>query len=59
MGLGGGWALTPPRAFQFPDIVEFSENMANNGKTVIVAALDGTFQRKVRQRVWVLGRAPE
>ncbi|CAK6438572.1 unnamed protein product [Pipistrellus nathusii] len=30
----------------FPDIVEFSENMANNGKTVIVAALDGTFQRK-------------
>ncbi|XP_027706022.1 thymidine kinase, cytosolic isoform X2 [Vombatus ursinus] len=30
----------------FPDIVEFSENMANAGKTVIVAALDGTFQRK-------------
>ncbi|XP_054449121.1 thymidine kinase, cytosolic [Pteronotus mesoamericanus] len=30
----------------FPDIVEFSEAMANEGKTVIVAALDGTFQRK-------------
>ncbi|XP_026885292.2 LOW QUALITY PROTEIN: thymidine kinase, cytosolic [Electrophorus electricus] len=30
----------------FPDIVEFSEEMANLGKTVIVAALDGTFQRK-------------
>lgn len=30
----------------FPDIVEFSEAMANAGKTVIVAALDGTFQRK-------------
>ncbi|KAF6097665.1 thymidine kinase 1 [Phyllostomus discolor] len=30
----------------FPDIVEFSEAMANSGKTVIVAALDGTFQRK-------------
>ncbi|XP_007483002.1 thymidine kinase, cytosolic isoform X2 [Monodelphis domestica] len=30
----------------FPDIVEFSETMANAGKTIIVAALDGTFQRK-------------
>uniref|UniRef100_A0A8C5R0J2 Thymidine kinase n=1 Tax=Leptobrachium leishanense TaxID=445787 RepID=A0A8C5R0J2_9ANUR len=30
----------------FPDTVEFCENMANHGKTVIVAALDGTFQRK-------------
>uniref|UniRef100_A0A8D0L851 Thymidine kinase n=1 Tax=Sphenodon punctatus TaxID=8508 RepID=A0A8D0L851_SPHPU len=30
----------------FPDTVEFSETMANAGKTVIVAALDGTFQRK-------------
>ncbi|KAM5306898.1 thymidine kinase, cytosolic [Glossophaga mutica] len=30
----------------FPDVVEFSETMANLGKTVIVAALDGTFQRK-------------
>ncbi|KFV15039.1 Thymidine kinase, cytosolic, partial [Pterocles gutturalis] len=30
----------------FPDIVEFCEKMANAGKTVIVAALDGTFQRK-------------
>lgn len=34
-------------ACQFPDIVEFCEEMANAGKTVIVAALDGTFQRKV------------
>jgi thymidine kinase len=30
----------------FPDIVEFCEDMANDGKTVIVAALDGTFQRE-------------
>ncbi|XP_061471860.1 thymidine kinase, cytosolic isoform X1 [Rhineura floridana] len=30
----------------FPDTVEFCEAMANAGKTVIVAALDGTFQRK-------------
>ncbi len=32
--------------YQFPDIVEYSEKWANAGKTVIVAALDGTFQRK-------------
>lgn len=31
----------------FPDLVEFSERMANVGKVVIVACLDGTFQRKV------------
>ncbi|KAM7426030.1 Thymidine kinase [Porites harrisoni] len=30
----------------FPDIVEFSEEMASLGKIVIVAALDGTFQRQ-------------
>lgn len=30
----------------FPDVVAFCEDMANAGKTVIVAALDGTFQRK-------------
>ncbi|EAY08840.1 thymidine kinase family protein [Trichomonas vaginalis G3] len=30
----------------FPDVVEFSEKLANFGRTVIVAALDGTFQRK-------------
>ena len=30
----------------FDDVVEFCEKMANNGKTVIVAALDGTFERK-------------
>lgn len=36
-------------SLQFPDIVQFCEDMANLGKTVIVAALDGTFQRKVGQ----------
>ena len=30
----------------FPDLVEFCESMANTGKAVMVAALDGTFQRK-------------
>ena len=30
----------------FNDVVEFCENMANQGKIVIVAALDGTFERK-------------
>ena len=30
----------------FPDIVPFSDQLANIGKTVIVAGLDGTFQRK-------------
>ena len=30
----------------FSDIIEFSEKAANEGKIVIVAALDGTFQRK-------------
>lgn len=30
---------------QFTDIVSFSEEMANLGKIIIVAALDGTFQR--------------
>ncbi|TNN45159.1 Thymidine kinase, cytosolic [Liparis tanakae] len=30
----------------FPDTVSFCEEMANLGKTIIVAALDGTFQRK-------------
>jgi thymidine kinase len=30
----------------FPDIVEVSEYLANEGKVVIIAALDGTFQRK-------------
>lgn len=31
--------------FQFPDCVDFAEEMANAGKIVIVAALDATFQR--------------
>ncbi|CAH1793964.1 unnamed protein product [Owenia fusiformis] len=30
----------------YPDIVPFCEEMASLGKTVIVAALDGTYQRK-------------
>tara|TARA_R110002050_G_scaffold140449_4_gene265252 strand:- start:256 stop:762 length:507 start_codon:yes stop_codon:yes gene_type:complete len=30
----------------FPDVVEFTEDMANRGKVVIVAALDGTFQKQ-------------
>lgn len=30
----------------FADIVEFSEMIANNGKIVIIAGLDGTFERK-------------
>eukprot|EP00854_Cymbomonas_tetramitiformis_P011148 gene11148-13170_t len=30
----------------FPDVVEFAERWANNGKIVVIAALDGTFQRK-------------
>ena len=34
-----------------PDIVEFCEAQANLGKVVIVATLDGTFQRKVFGRV--------
>lgn len=42
----GGSCPHPLSRPQFPDIVEFSETMANEGKTVIVAALDGTFQRK-------------
>eukprot|EP01051_Picozoa_sp_SAG22_P005483 SAG22_NODE_327_length_12278_cov_10.550209_4_plen_414_part_00 len=34
-----------------PDIVEFCEAQANRGKTVIVASLDGTFQRQAFGRV--------
>ena len=30
----------------FSDVVEFCEAMANRGKIIIVAALDGTFERK-------------
>lgn len=30
----------------FPDLVQWVEEMANAGKHIIVAALDGTFQRK-------------
>eukprot|EP00743_Colponemidia_sp_Colp-15_P008148 GILK01008837.1.p1 GENE.GILK01008837.1~~GILK01008837.1.p1 ORF type:complete len:250 (+),score=42.40 GILK01008837.1:28-777(+) len=30
----------------FPDVVEFAEQFANQGKTVVVAALDATFERK-------------
>lgn len=30
----------------FPDLVSFSQDMASRGKIVIIAALDGTFERK-------------
>ena len=30
----------------FPDLAEFCDSAANEGKTVIVAALDGTFERR-------------
>lgn len=33
-------------SLQFEGIADFCEKMSNMGKTVIVAALDGTFQRK-------------
>eukprot|EP00824_Muranothrix_gubernata_P010393 TRINITY_DN23398_c0_g3_i2.p1 TRINITY_DN23398_c0_g3~~TRINITY_DN23398_c0_g3_i2.p1 ORF type:complete len:286 (+),score=47.68 TRINITY_DN23398_c0_g3_i2:41-859(+) len=35
----------------YPDIAEWAEEQANRGKVVIVAALDGTFQRKPFGRV--------
>merc|ERR1719159_606857 len=35
----------------FEDLVEFSNDMANRGKTVIVAALDGTFEKKPFENV--------
>jgi len=35
----------------FPDIVEFCERAANQGKIVIVAALDGTFEKKPFGRI--------
>lgn len=37
---------------QFPDVVDFAEEMASLGKTVIIAALDGTFQRQVS--IWII-----
>lgn len=46
--LAWGSSLLLSELSQFPDIVDFCEKMANQGKTVIVAALDGTFQRKVK-----------
>lgn len=55
------WDLSSPLSdsmLQFPDTVEFSEEMANLGKTVIVAALDATFQRKVRPSCFWHGGAP-
>jgi len=32
---------------QFPGIVKFCQTLAEEGKIVIVAALDGTYQREV------------
>lgn len=44
--LTGGYSIIGIDEGQFfPDTVEFSESLANMGKVVIVAALDGTFQR--------------
>ena len=37
---------------QFPDAVEFSEILAEMGRTVIVAALDATYQRQVTCTAW-------
>jgi len=34
-------------SYQFPDVVSFCDSMAELGKIVIVAALDGTFQKQV------------
>ena len=31
----------------FPDLAPFCDEMANEGKTVVVAALNGTFRREV------------
>lgn len=35
----------------FPDLIDFCESMANRGKIVIVAALDGNFKRCAFNRV--------
>ncbi|RLN97211.1 hypothetical protein BBJ28_00004587 [Nothophytophthora sp. Chile5] len=35
----------------YPDLVEFCQDAANMGKVVVVAALDATFERKVRSVV--------
>ena len=35
----------------FPDVVEFAEQLANRGKTVAIAALDATYQRKKFNRI--------
>jgi hypothetical protein len=40
----------------FPDLLSFCETVANAGKVVVVAALDGTFQRKVCLRTQVYPR---
>ena len=43
----------------FPDVTEISEFLANNGKIVIVAALDGTWQRKPFENIANLISASE
>ena len=35
----------------YEDLVEFCERWANEGKVVLVAALDGTYERKPFQNV--------
>ena len=47
IGLEMSHDLNVVTIFQFPDVVEFSEKMAEMGRTVIVAALDSTYQREV------------
>ncbi|KAL1442935.1 hypothetical protein MTO96_046177 [Rhipicephalus appendiculatus] len=36
----------------FPDIVDFAEYMADTGKVVVIAALDGTYQRQTSSARW-------
>ena len=39
---------------QFGDVVPFCEAMADQGKVVLVAALDGTYQRQVGTKLTML-----
>lgn len=44
------WVLIDEGQF-FQDIPEFADLMAKNGKRVVIAALDGTFERKPFNRI--------
>eukprot|EP01094_Clydonella_sp_ATCC50884_P003259 TRINITY_DN12512_c0_g1_i1.p2 TRINITY_DN12512_c0_g1~~TRINITY_DN12512_c0_g1_i1.p2 ORF type:complete len:188 (+),score=69.27 TRINITY_DN12512_c0_g1_i1:3-566(+) len=52
--IGGSEVIGIDEGQFFPDLNEFCEKWANEGKVVIVAALDGTFQRKPFGRVMEL-----